>query len=588
VGLTVADVTGDGIPDLVVANAGSDDLSVFIGVGRSADWTLEPRPRLPVGDDPVSTTVVPDGDGIPDLVAVDRGSGDVRVLTGVGKGFFDAGHPLILPAGLGPIRAFVGRFDAAPGLGLAVLDSGSSDLTDYSDFAGGTFAPRLISTGGPNPVAAVMGSYGDDGYSDLFIAHQGDSRIAFLDGGPRGLVLAATFDVGQSVQPTDLAVSGGESGSLQIYVATAGKSQVILLSVSLGVVSPAAGPAGGPPLQTAAAAPGSAGRGGLLSSAGSLLGIEGPSTEGGAQVQPSTQAETTAVVLANASAQGALAMGGITSMLPQIATPSLAPLTALVNNLVQIGQVQVSDLMPLDHSALDAVAVLVVVSGGAGEESIDGHAEWLEVDRAGASTAVSPLPPGASYLERYLSDIDGAPGRVPAEVLAPPEESPERWPDWVWDPGRARAVTVAGPRRPEPSVPAFDAPHGPDIVGHDDPGAGDADSVAGPDFAAILPLATGSLRLEPTDAAGTAPLGWGRPLAGMFVMSSLLFAGRAALKRRRVGQVPPADRRMRAEGSSRPTRRPDASKSPRARDDLGRDRPPSLAGSSARPGTSRG
>ena len=135
VGLTVADLTGNGVPDLIVANAGSNDLSIFIGVGQGANWKLEPRPRLPVGDEPVSTTVADVyGDGIPDIICVDQGSDDVVVLRGLGDGFFDDSDPLVLPAGPSPIRAFVGKFDAAPGLDLAMLDSGSSDLTYYSEF----------------------------------------------------------------------------------------------------------------------------------------------------------------------------------------------------------------------------------------------------------------------------------------------------------------------------------------------------------------------------------------------------------------------------------------------------------------------
>ena len=141
-GLTVADLTGNGVPDLIVANAGSNDLSIFIGVGQGADWELEPRPRLRVGDEPVSTTVADcNGNGIPDIICVDQGSDDVVVLRGLGGGFFDDSDPLVLPAGQSPIRAFVGKFDAGPGQDLAVLDSGSSNLTYYSNFLSGKSTP---------------------------------------------------------------------------------------------------------------------------------------------------------------------------------------------------------------------------------------------------------------------------------------------------------------------------------------------------------------------------------------------------------------------------------------------------------------
>ena len=102
-GLTIADVTGNGMPDLVVANEGSNDLSIFLGSGRGADWKLEPGPRLRVGVPVISTTVADmNGDGVPDIIAVSRESDLVVALRGVGGGFFDDGDPVVLPTGIAP------------------------------------------------------------------------------------------------------------------------------------------------------------------------------------------------------------------------------------------------------------------------------------------------------------------------------------------------------------------------------------------------------------------------------------------------------------------------------------------------------
>ena len=65
VGITVADVDGDGRPDLVVANKGSNDVSILLNQKQGNSITFTPGPRLKVGSGPVST-VVRDflGDGI--------------------------------------------------------------------------------------------------------------------------------------------------------------------------------------------------------------------------------------------------------------------------------------------------------------------------------------------------------------------------------------------------------------------------------------------------------------------------------------------------------------------------------------------
>src|SRR5262249_38068602 len=78
--ITVADLNGDHRPDLIVANEGSNDVTLLLGQGQGASWTLTAGPRLKAGTGPVSTTVadisgpqrVPDG--IPDLVVTNSQS----------------------------------------------------------------------------------------------------------------------------------------------------------------------------------------------------------------------------------------------------------------------------------------------------------------------------------------------------------------------------------------------------------------------------------------------------------------------------------------------------------------------------------
>src|SRR5262249_31587380 len=49
-GVTLADLDDDGLPDLVVANEGSNDVSILMGQRQGADWTLAPGPRLKLVD----------------------------------------------------------------------------------------------------------------------------------------------------------------------------------------------------------------------------------------------------------------------------------------------------------------------------------------------------------------------------------------------------------------------------------------------------------------------------------------------------------------------------------------------------------
>ncbi len=87
VSVTVADVNGDHIPDLLVANRGSNDVSVLIGSTATGSWTATPYQRLNSGGSgPVAVTAIdlnsPHG---PDLL-VTNSNGNVAVMTGIGSG----------------------------------------------------------------------------------------------------------------------------------------------------------------------------------------------------------------------------------------------------------------------------------------------------------------------------------------------------------------------------------------------------------------------------------------------------------------------------------------------------------------------
>jgi hypothetical protein len=101
VAITVVDVNGDRVPDVVVADYGSNDVTVLLGQAGAAGWSLTPGPRLQTGGIGPVSTVVEDvnGDGLPDILVSNQVSGTVALLPGVGGGFFNDQNPLIRAAG---------------------------------------------------------------------------------------------------------------------------------------------------------------------------------------------------------------------------------------------------------------------------------------------------------------------------------------------------------------------------------------------------------------------------------------------------------------------------------------------------------
>ncbi len=199
-GITVADLNRDGTPDVLVADEGSDTLSVLMGRGQGAGWDLIDGPQLQTGAGPVASVVAdvtgPAGkpDGIPDIVVSDSQDSTVRVLRGLGFGYFADRTPIILATGSGPGPLFLGHF-AGSGLDLVTVNLDASTLSFFADFPRGLSATTqptdTLPSGGQSPVAAVMGSFEGNAYRDLIVADH-DGTLAVFAGGPHGLALSET------------------------------------------------------------------------------------------------------------------------------------------------------------------------------------------------------------------------------------------------------------------------------------------------------------------------------------------------------------------------------------------------------------
>ena len=103
--VAVADLNGDGIPDIVTANYDGSSVSVLLGNGNG---TFQPYYDLPAGSDPYDVKVADlTGDGNADIVVTNKNDNTVGVLLGNGNGTF---QPMVsLPRRLRSLRGRGGR-----------------------------------------------------------------------------------------------------------------------------------------------------------------------------------------------------------------------------------------------------------------------------------------------------------------------------------------------------------------------------------------------------------------------------------------------------------------------------------------------
>jgi len=253
--VAVADVNGDGKPDIVVANctsSGGDcwndrsDGTVGVLLGNG-DGTFQTAVSYDPGGWRTLAVAVADvnGDGKPDIVVANLGSNNVGVLLGNGDGTFQTavtyGSGGYNSWGSGQLVAVADvNGDGKPDIVVAnncadsACDNGGSVgvLLGNGD---GTFQPAVaFGSGGNGPAAVAVADVNGDGKPDLVVTNNSSSTVAVLLGNGDGTFqTATTYDSGYGGAPLGVAVADVDGdGKPDIVVADFGMSG--LLGVLLG------------------------------------------------------------------------------------------------------------------------------------------------------------------------------------------------------------------------------------------------------------------------------------------------------------------------------------------------------------------
>ncbi len=245
VAIAVANLNGHA--DLLVANAGSNDVSILLGQGSGSSWTLTPGPRIQTQGGPDALAVgTLTGSSTPDLFVANSQANTVEQFQGIGSGFFNDQNPTVYPVGQAPAALFLGNF--GQGQGLATLNAGSNDGTLISGLGSVSPLTQTFATGGEHPTTGFAGDFTDNGLTDLVVGNSGDGHLALLMAGAAGLSLSQTLVSPQAPDPTGLSFGEVSGGELSFYVSSAGREAATILAFDLGggesetgIVTPGAG-----------------------------------------------------------------------------------------------------------------------------------------------------------------------------------------------------------------------------------------------------------------------------------------------------------------------------------------------------------
>ena len=208
VGLAVADVNGDSRPDVLVTNQTSNTAGVLLGNGNG---TFQAATTYATGTNPLRIAVADvSGDGRPDLLVINFNNSvgvGLSVLLGNGNGTFQAAATYAT-GGNTPIGLAVADVNGDSRPDVLVTNQSSSTAGVLLGNGNGTFqAATTYATGGSGSTDLVATDVNGDGRPDLLVANQLSGTVGVLLGNGNGTFQAAnTYSSGGNA-PFSLAVA---------------------------------------------------------------------------------------------------------------------------------------------------------------------------------------------------------------------------------------------------------------------------------------------------------------------------------------------------------------------------------------------
>lgn len=246
-GVSIADLDGDGKPDVVAVNAADGSVSVFRNIsapGPITSGSFAAPVNFTVGNIPtyVVTTDL-DGDGRPEIIVANRADNTVSVLRNTaGIGSINAGSfaaKIDFNVGTSPEGIAVTDFDRDGQPDIAVVNSGDGTLsvlkneTTLGDINTGSFLAAVNFTTGAGPRQLVARDLDGDGRPDIAVTNATANSISvFRNTATAGVINSGTFAAGVTfttgAQPTGIAC-GDMDGD--------GKSELVVTNASANAIS---------------------------------------------------------------------------------------------------------------------------------------------------------------------------------------------------------------------------------------------------------------------------------------------------------------------------------------------------------------
>jgi hypothetical protein len=204
--VAMGDLNGDGKPDLVVANANSSTVSIFLGDGTG---NFGPKTDMSTNTMPQSVAIGDlNKDGKPDLAVANLigGSAGLSIFLGNGDGSF--GAKTDFDVGLNPSAVVMGDLNNDGNLDLAVANDGYNTVTILLGNGKGSFVPTASFTTANSAQSSAIGDVNGDGNVDLIVSSEAGYVSVLLGNGNGSFGARTDFPAGAAGQgPESVAIA---------------------------------------------------------------------------------------------------------------------------------------------------------------------------------------------------------------------------------------------------------------------------------------------------------------------------------------------------------------------------------------------
>jgi flagellin-like hook-associated protein FlgL len=186
-GVTLGDLNGDGVLDMVTADFGGNTASIMLGNG---DGTFQARTTVQTGASPNSVTLGDlNGDGVLDIVTADFNDG-ASVMLGNGDGTFRA--RTTVQTGANPATVTLGDLNGDGVLDIVTADFNDGTASILLGNGDGTFKETTTISSGNVPGSVTLGDLNGDGVLDMVTADSAGSTASIMLGNGDGTFQART------------------------------------------------------------------------------------------------------------------------------------------------------------------------------------------------------------------------------------------------------------------------------------------------------------------------------------------------------------------------------------------------------------